>query len=167
MDGFYAHQFARKAGRALIGYSEGLYYVAQENASGCRKDNSDCRHIANIDAVPLSLAGRASTPLAWVDALTISKECTGQCLSDAVEFIRFASDRTQVEKSLVSRATTLPRYLLPALEFFYGDADFLGRMPLYAKFRVALEKAVTLRGANLNSRLRAIGRELDEHKLGK
>ena len=167
MDGFYARQFARKGGRALIAYAEGLYYVGQERANGCRKDNSDCRSIENIDAVPLSLAGRSSTPLVWVDMLTISKECTGQCLSDAVDFIRFVSDRAQVEKSLFSTSTTLPRYLLPALQFFYNDAGFLSRMPLYSRFRVALDKAVVLRGSNLNSRLKAIGKELDERRLGK
>jgi thiamine pyridinylase len=154
IDGFYARQFADGGGRALLGYSERLYYVAQES------------HDIEVDVIPMSLAQRREARLAWVDSLAISKACVDRCLSDAAAFIQFATDRAQVEKGLISSATGLPRYVLPALEFFYTDAGFLARMPLYAKFRRGLDGAVPIRGRKLNATLSAIGRELDEHRLG-
>lgn len=162
-DGFYARQFVRKNGRALTGYSERLYYVISEFHHSCRK--GECLNPQDIDLTELPLADGGSHPFAWVDLFTISRSCLDQCRNDAVAFIRFATGEDQVKRSLIPVGQRAPRYLLPALSSLYIDKTLLGKAPLYSKMYPILFKAVPVTGLSLNTRLRAIGKKLDEEVL--
>lgn len=163
--GFYARRFARMDGRALIGYSERLYYAIDEGLNSCKKANGmekECLKRDEIDFVELPLADSGSRPFAWVDLLAISSSCIGQCLNDATKFIAFVTKLEEVKKSLIPEWGTAPRYLLPAHVSLYNDPAILKEAPLYPRMLEAIERAVPVTGVQLNSRLRQIGKELDK-----
>ncbi|MDC3961879.1 extracellular solute-binding protein [Polyangium jinanense] len=161
---FYARQFARKRGRALVGYSERLYYIALEQHESCRK--GECLDLEDIEMKPLPLSDKGSHPFAWVDMLTISTTCDEKCLPDATAFIAHVTSSAEVKRSLLpARYGAPPRYLLPARTDLYTDKDVLVAAPLYSKLRPALSGAIPVRGRKLNARLRAIGKKLDKEIL--
>ncbi|TKC93059.1 hypothetical protein [Polyangium fumosum] len=162
--GFYARQFARKRGRALVGYSERLYYIALEEHESCRK--GECLDLKNIEMKPLPLSDKGSHPFAWVDMLTISTTCDETCLPDATAFIAHVTSAAEVKRALLpARYGAPPRYLLPARADLYTDKDVLAVAPLYSKLQPALADAIPVRGRKLNARLRAIGKKLDKEIL--
>jgi thiamine pyridinylase len=162
--GFYARQFARKRGRALVGYSERLYYIAQEQHESCRA--GECTGLQDIDMKPLPLSDRGSHPFAWVDMLAISSTCDEECLPDATAFISYVASAAEVKRSLLpARYGAPPRYLLPARAELYTDKDLLAAAPLYSKLLTALSGAVPVRGMKLNTRLRDIGKKIDKDIL--
>jgi thiamine pyridinylase len=162
---FYARLFARRQGRALVGYSERLYYVGEEVLNGCRK--GECRALDRIAMVPLPLSSRGSQPFAWVDSLAIRRQCTGACLADAEAFIRETTSVDAVRAQLTPEPGDAPRYLMPALDALYTDPKLLAAAPLYRKFRPALQDAIAVRQAGLNASLREMGGYLDKNALAK
>ncbi len=164
IDGFYAKQFARRRGRALVGYSERMYYLISENMNSCKK--GECLKPNEIDLKPLSLSDKGTHPFAWVDQLTVSSRCSGRCLEDAVAFIGFVTAKEEVLKALrPSRYDEGPRYLLPAIAELYSNEDLLNVAPLYEKMLSVLDGAIPVTGSSLNKRLREIGKKLDEDLL--
>lgn len=162
--GFYARQFSRKRGRALVGYSERLYYIALEQQESCRK--GECISLRDVEVKPFPLSDRGSHPFAWVDMLAISSGCEGQCLTDATAFIAYVTRAGEVKRSLLpSHYGAPPRYLLPARADLYTDKDILAVAPLYSKLGAALSGAIPVGGQKINAHLRAIGRKLDEEIL--
>jgi len=153
-----------KHGRALAGYSERLYYVALEQNESCRK--GECIGPKDLDVKPLPLSDHGSHPFAWVDMLTVAADCTGTCMADASAFVSYVTSVAQVRRSLLpARYGAPPRYLLPARAELYTDPEVLAAAPLYPKFLPALQNAIPVRGAQLNSRLRNIGKKLDKEVL--
>jgi len=162
--GFYARLFARGQGRALVGYSERLYYVADE-ALTCRK--GECLGLDHIAMVPLPLSSRGSQPFAWVDSFTVSSRCTKQCLRDAESFIQYVTSIDAVRAQLTPGWGEAPRYLMPALADLYTDAQLLKSAPLYPKLYPAVQHAIAVREAGLNTALREMGSHLDKNELPK
>ncbi len=163
--GFYARLFARRQGRALVGYSERLYYVGDELLNGCRK--GECRTLDRLAMVPLPLSSRGSQPFAWVDSLAIGRRCTSTCLTDAEAFIRETTSVGAVRAQLTPAAGEAPRYLMPALDALYTDARLLSAAPLYSSLYPALQNAIAVREAGLNRSLRDVGAYLDKAELPK
>lgn len=163
--GFYARRFARNDGRALVGYSERLFYVLDERLNSCRKDGEneqECIDPKGIDFIELPLSASGSQPFAWVDTFAIAKACRGQCLDDATAFIAFVTSKEQVKQSLLPAWHTAPRYLLPAHVALYNDKDLLKEAPLYSRMLSSLQRAIPVTGYQLNTNLREIGKELDQ-----
>jgi thiamine pyridinylase len=163
MEGFYARQFAHQHGRALVGYSERLYYIGQENLTACKK--GECIGLPDLALTPLPLSDNGSQPFAWVDSFAVASSCTEQCLSDAQAFLEHAAGIDEVRSTLVPVYGQAPRYLLPALTALYTDKSLLSVAPLYPRLYGAVRQAIAVRGKSLNKSLRDVGKKLDKEKL--
>jgi thiamine pyridinylase len=162
--GFYARQFARGAGRALVGYSERLYFIHEEKTQSCRKDEA-CLDLKNVAVREWPLSDRGSMPIVWVDVLAIGANATGQKQRDAEELIRFLVSSAAYRGILVPGWGESPRYLMPATSEMYSDPELLQAAPLYGELLPLLEKGVTVSRPGLNATLREMGRKLDEELL--
>jgi len=182
MLGFYPRQFAHLLGRALVGYSEQLYYVGNEELNGCRKDTKTAKQclrltdgagkalppdLADVDLLPMPLSETGSTSFAWVDSFAIDARCQRQCLLDAEAFIRHTASLNEVLAALTPGYGEAPRYLLPALAQPYRDTSLVAAAPLYPKFFSFVQNAIAVRSQALNAHLRDIGGELDKNRLPK
>ena len=165
MEGFYARQFAHQRGRALVGYSERLYYIGQENLTACKK--GECIGLSDLGLTPLPLSDNGSQPFAWVDSFAVTSSCTKQCLLDAQAFIQYTAGINEVRSTLVPAYGQAPRYLLPALAALYTDKALQGVANLYPSLYGAVQQAVAVRGKALNRNLRDVGKKLDKEKLPK
>jgi thiamine pyridinylase len=160
--GFYARQFARNRGRAFVGYSEALHSLLSEAMLSCA-DGDKCVNESSIDVGEVPLADRGSQPISWVDVLTIDSDCTGPCRRDAVLLLQFLNSDETFLKAVMPRWMQPSRYLLPARARIYGNAELLNAAPLYPKLKAIIEKAVTPTGPQLNDKLRAFGKTLDDN----
>jgi hypothetical protein len=68
LTGIYGQEFAAGRSKALIGYSELLHSVADDNL--------------RVATLPLDDAG--AVPLSWVDSFTVGIGCVDSCCADAV-----------------------------------------------------------------------------------
>jgi thiamine pyridinylase len=167
--GFYGRQFARGNGRALVGYSEQLYYVLTEASQSCRHDEKNCldpapeKHTSQIAVTEWPLSDSGSQPIGWVDLFVVSATARGQVLRDALTFINFMIDKQTYRMLLVPDGNLgeMPRYLLPAREDVYADPGIRAAAPLYESFRKAIGNAIPVTDSKLNERLRTIGSSLD------
>lgn len=159
--GFYARQFARGYGRALVGYSEQLYHVLTESASSCRK-NEGCLKHSEIRIAEWPIADEGSRPISWVDMFGISAKAHGKKQRDAENFIRFMMEPSTYKLFLIPGWGQAPRYLLPARDDLYRDPEILKGAPLYASFRERIDRATPITDVGLNERLRLIGKNLDK-----
>jgi thiamine pyridinylase len=157
--GFYARQFARGRARALVGYSEMLFYLLLETQQSCA-DGDGCIRDSEVGVRGLPLADAGSWPISWVDTLTIDDSCTGQCRRDAIAFVQFLNSEEILLSALLPDGIP-PRYLLPARASVYTKAELAKAAPLYPALRTIIEKAVAPTGPNLNEKLREVGREVD------
>jgi thiamine pyridinylase len=164
-DGFYARLFAHGRGRALVGYSERLYYIGEENINGCVR--GECTPLSEITIRALPLSDTGSQPFAWVDSLAIAASCKYQCAADAEAFIRHTSSIDEVRTTLLPAYNRAPRYLLPALAGLYIDKELTEAAPLYGPLLEGVKSAIPVRGRMLNTNLREIGRRLDNDVLPK
>lgn len=158
--GFYARQFARGDGRALVGYSELLFYALSESAQSCRKEDN-CIKQSDIRVTDWPLADEGSHPVAWVDMFVIDSKVSGQKLVDAEKFIQFMVRKDTYKMLLIPGYGEAPRYLLPAREDVYGDPDIQRSAPLYSAFRQHFDSADPITDIGLNQRLREIGAKID------
>ncbi|HWJ36760.1 MAG TPA: extracellular solute-binding protein [Steroidobacteraceae bacterium] len=159
----YPRLFAHRHGRALIGYSERLYYIERENRTACKKD--ECLAGNTITAIAPPLARSGARSFAWVDGFTVANSCTGQCLADAEVFIREVASADAVKSTLLPADGQVPRYLMPAMASLYTDPALLRAAPLYKDLYPVVKEALAIRGLHLNSNLRDIGKKLDNDVL--
>ena len=157
-DGFYARQFARRAGSAFVGYSEDTFYALTEIAQSCRHD--ECLTQSDINVAPWPFADEGLKPVAWVDMYMVDSKATGVTLRDAEAFITFMMSLTTYENLLVP-PDKVPRYLLPARADVFENSKVLKSAPLYSKFRPIIDQAVPVTAPGLNDQLRKIGAKLD------
>ena len=86
---FYARQFSERGCRALIGYSERMYYVVDHHLHGVREDEPSVgglsyndKYLAvgakDVEVVPASLSNNQGKTLSWVDALVLRKDLEKQ-----------------------------------------------------------------------------------------
>jgi thiamine pyridinylase len=161
--GSYPRLFAHKHGRALMGYSEGLYYIEREARNACQ--SGECLATGAITALAPPLAQGGARPFAWVQGFMVAKSCMGRCLADAELFINEVTSAKRVRASLIPAAGEAPRYLLPALVALYSDPTLLRAAPLYRDLYQAVEQAIPVRGPHLNRNLRDIAQKLDKEVL--
>jgi thiamine pyridinylase len=173
---FYAKQFAHRKSRALIGYSERMYYVVDEFINGVREDEAAVGSISfiwndtiktydpvgvyDVDAVSAPSADNGSKALAWVDVLTIRTGLDQQRTKDAQELISFFNSEKFTAELLIPAFGSAPRYLLPARNSLYTNRGLLQAAPLYTKFHEVMKQSVSLTAPRLNDELRTIGKEL-------
>lgn len=170
LTGIHGAEFARKRGKALIGYSELLHDVLTETQNGCP---DTCLSDKDIDVSDLPLDDAGSTPVSWVDSFTMSTTCKGQCVVDAVRFISMMNSDEMyltlllpVPLSFVQvpqPADTVPSYLLPAKASLYSNPALLGVAHLYPKMKTLVENARVPTSDKLNDKLRAIGKTIDKN----
>lgn len=156
-EGFYAALFAQHQGRALIGYSESLHYLLWESRNACAKEK--CRTDSDLGVAAVPLDDKGATQMSWVDLFVIDKKCVGQCLKDAIAFIRFVNSEAFLVQNLTGAP---PRYLMPARTSVYANADIQKSSPLYAQIVPILEHAETPTGPGLEQKLRDYGAKLDK-----
>lgn len=170
--GTHGAEFARKQGKALIGYSESLHDTLTETAS-C-SDPAACLSDKQIDVADLPLDDAGSRPMTWVDSFTLSKSCSTKtaCSQDAVAFIRMMN-QDDTYRTLLFPASLpflkapksyppVPAYLLPAKSSLYSDQTILASAHLYPKLRMLVENAEVPTDIHLNDDLRAIGKQIDK-----
>lgn len=162
--GFYARQFARGVGRALVGYSERLYYVIMETAQSCRR-NDGCIKGHDLAVKEWPLSDRGSQPISWVDMFVIDASAKGQKLADCETFIKYATTITTLRRILIPAWGDAPRYLLPARVELYSDQDVLKASPLHKDMMTIMQKAFPLSLPKLNENLRLIAKKLDTERL--
>lgn len=155
-EGFYPAQFARHRGRAMIGYSESLYYLLRESRNACVE--KECYTDGDLAVTNVPLDDKGVSPMSWVDLFVISKRCAGQCLHDAIAFIRYVNSQSALLQHLTGDP---PRYLLPARASMYTQASLLQKAPLYAKILPLVQDSATPTGAKLGPTLREYGARLD------
>jgi thiamine pyridinylase len=160
-DGFYGRQFAHGHGRLLVGYSEGLSPLLDEEKNACQ--SNECMNSAMIDVAALPLDDHALHPISWVDLLTIDKNCTGDKLNDAIAFIDFINREDEMLKALMpdNNTSRSARYLLPAKASLYANTNLLNAAPLYPKLRGIIEDSFPPVGTNMNATLRIYGATVD------
>lgn len=156
--GFYESQFARRHARAMVGYSEALYYVLWEAENACA-EKEKCYSDGDLNVSELPLDDHGSTQMSWVDLLTIDTGCKAQCLTDAAAFVKYiTSDATQLQ----ALTGYPPRYLLPASATLYANPLLQKAAPLYNQIRPIIEKAETPTAPKLEQTLRTYGETLDK-----
>ncbi|MBL8019717.1 MAG: hypothetical protein JNM27_08645 [Leptospirales bacterium] len=159
--GFYARQFARRQGRAFVGYSESLHFVHKARSYEC-EINEKCLTEEEIQVAEWPMSATGSHPIAWIDSLAIDQRLEGQKLADAVTFVRFLASSHIYRKALLPAFGQSPRYLIPALLAPLDDPDIVKAAPLYSQLRPIIWKSRAVYSEGLNRRLRKIGGELNK-----
>src|SRR5262245_49029277 len=145
--GFYARQFARGQGRALVGYSESLYYLLMETAHSCRHSEGCLRvdqHVSDIGVKAWPLSDNGALPMSWVDLLVVDASVRGQKLQDAAAFIAYVTRVATYQEALIPEGGEAPRYLLPARRELYTDPHLVDHAPLYPLFQPLIEQAAVV-----------------------
>src|SRR5262249_17342442 len=130
-DGFYPRQFARGSGSAYVGYSEDTYYILDETAQSCRKN--ECLGQDDLEVAKWRFADEGAKPVGWADMFMLDSKLTGAKLRDAEAFIKFMMKLSTYEALLVP-ADSSTRYLLPARDDLFSDPK-LASARLYPQFR--------------------------------
>jgi thiamine pyridinylase len=148
--GFYARQFARRAGAAYVGYSEMLHDALQETVTSCRVEDK-CLTASDIKITAWPFTDQNPHTPVWVDMFGIDARVHGAALADAEMFIRFATAHETYRRLLIPQAGEPPRYLLPARDDVYHDSDILTAAPLYPAFRHIIDGGVVNSAPHLNA----------------
>jgi thiamine pyridinylase len=159
-DGFYARQFARRAGSAFIGYSEATHDVLDETATSCRHEDH-CLTSADIRVGAWPFSGGGERQAVWVDMYGIDARVHGALHQDAEAFIRYAMQEQTYRALLAPAPGAVPRYLLPARDDVYHDPQILQAAPLYPQFRAIIDRGVVASAPHLQAKLRAAAAAVD------
>jgi thiamine pyridinylase len=168
--GTHGAEFARRKGKALIGYSESLHDTLTE-ANNC-SPSDNCLTDDKIDVAELPLDDNGSKPMSWVDSFVVSAKCAKTCTGDAVKFIQMMSrDDTYMALLLPGSLSFLmpepvyppiPAYLLPAKASLYSNKTLTASASLYPKLKTLVENADVPTDRHLNDDLRKIGKQIDK-----
>jgi thiamine pyridinylase len=168
--GTHGAEFARKRGKALVGYSEILHDVLAEIPNCSSTD--PCLSAEKLAVTELPLDDNGSRPMSWVDSFTLSTGCTGTCVDDATRFIGMMNrDDTYMALLLPGSLSFLnvqtpgprvPAYLLPAKVSLYTNATLTNAAPLYKALKPMVENADVPTDRHLNDDLRIIGKQIDK-----
>jgi thiamine pyridinylase len=158
--GFYARQFARRAGAAFVGYSEMTHEMLDETETSCRLEDR-CLTAADIRVAAFPFHDGAPRPVVWVDMFGIDAHVQGQKLRDAAAFIRFAVSLPTYRALLVPEEGRPPRYLLPPTMEAFDDPAILKAAPLYPAFRAIMEQGAVVATPHLQARLHAVAARVD------
>jgi len=156
--GYYARAFISGKARAYIGYSESLFYGLKQGLDNCLP-TSGCVSANQVAVRRLPTLNQDLNPkgLGWVDALAIAPKLSEQKKKLAEEFINFTISERAYKKILEPSYGQAPPYLIPARKL-----SNINNAPLYQKFYAAHAGRQTGTVLKLNSRLRALGKQLDQ-----
>jgi thiamine pyridinylase len=167
--GTHGAEFARRRGKALVGYSEVLHDVLSESALCSVSDK--CLTDGDIAVAELPLDENGSKPMAWVDSFTLSKGCNPDCTKDAVRFMTMMNRDDTYMALLFHRPLSfmnvpkpyppVPTYLMPAKASLYTNADLLKAAHLYPDLKALAENVTVPTDKDLNKNLRDLGKKLD------
>jgi thiamine pyridinylase len=158
--GFYARQFARRAGGAFVGYSEMTHEMLDETATSCRLEDR-CLTQGQIRVAAVPFHDGPPRPVVWVDLFGIDSSVHGQKLQDAADFIRFAVSLPTYRALLVPPPGRPPRYLLPATREAFDDPVIRRAAPLYPAFRAIMEQGAVVTAPHFQADLQAVATRLD------
>jgi thiamine pyridinylase len=158
--GFYARQFARRAGGAFVGYSEMTHEMLDETETSCRVEDR-CLNSAQITVTAFPFRDGAKRPAVWVDLFGIDARVHGRKLQDAADFIRFAVSLLTYRALLVPQQGRPPRYLLPATAEAFDDPAIKKAAPLYPAFRAIMEQGAVISMPRLQAKLQAVATRID------
>ena len=131
----YVEMFARGDADALIGYSERLHPILEE----------DWGAHGNLYVASATL-GQGDRPLLFTDALVLSQNCsTERCRDAASAFAAYYVSDEIFEVALMSRDlgdSAVPRYLLPSTTSAF-DFGKVSTDPLYRQLRREIDGAVS------------------------
>jgi len=159
-DGFYARQFARRAGSAFVGYSEATHDVLEETANSCRHEDQ-CLTAADIRVGAWPFSNGSEHQAVWVDMYGIDAHVHGALHHDAEDFIRYAMREQTFRELLAPPPGAIPRYLLPARDDVYHDPRVVQAAPLYPQFRAIIDRGVVASAPQLQAKLRAAAAAVD------
>src|SRR5436190_23174234 len=162
---FYSRQFAHRKARVKISYSEYLYYVGDEFLHGVATEENGIGdpNKDEIGVIGAPFADNDHKVLAWVDAVCLRANLTGETKRDAMDFIAAYTGDEFNRAVLTPSPGDAPRYLLPARTALYTDPMILKTAPIYPQLKKIVQDAVTVTASNLNGRLQKIGEELSKH----
>lgn len=158
--GFYSRQFARKKGRVLVGYSESLYYLIDENIRSCSKEDN-CTNQEDLTVKEWYFSDNGNHLFNWVDVLSVSSKLKGQELDDAIKFINFFTSEKIYNLALIPEWGEAPRYLLPAERNYFVNKQILDKAPLYKDFYKIIQKSDSFTEDKLSPTLRRVSRKVD------
>ena len=168
--GTHGAEFARKRGKALVGYSEILHDVLAESSNCSSSD--PCVAIDKLRVAELPLDDAGSRPMSWVDSFTLSTGCKTSCVDDATRFISMMNrDDTYMALlfpgslsflTVENPSPPVPAYLLPAKVSLYSNPKLTDAAPLYKDLKPMVENADVPTDRSLNDDLRKIGKQIDK-----
>lgn len=172
---FYARQFAERECRALIGYSERMYFVVDHFLHGVKDGEPSVGKIGwpesegykavgdlDVDVVPAAFSDQGQKMLSWVDVLALRSNLDDQTRKDALTFIEFFNSESFLCQILVPEFGIAPRYLLPARKSVYENNDVRRAAPLYGRFLEIMNESTAVSEDDLNAKLRAIGKSIEK-----
>lgn len=167
--GTHGAEFARRKGKALVGYSEVLHDVLAESALCSVSDK--CLTDADISVAELPLDENGSKPMAWVDSFTLSTGCKDDCAKDAVKFMAMMNrDETYLAllfhrplsfMNVPKPYSPIPTYLMPAKASLYANAELQKSAHLYPDLKRLAENVAVPTDKDLNKNLRDLGKKID------
>jgi hypothetical protein len=162
--GLYARQFARRRAAAYVGYSESLFYLAEEVRQSCiPRDNCIVEKDVQVSQLPF---GEKTRGVGWTDVVAMSSKCAGQCEADALAFIKFYTDDATTLSLLLPEWPSPPRYLMPAKKSLFTNPKLVKEAPLYPRLLELVSSVDMPTAPKLNDELRSIGAQLDDPAKG-
>jgi len=168
--GTHGAEFARRKGKALVGYSEVLHDVLTESGAFC-SGSDKCLSDGDISVAELPLDENGSKPMAWVDSFTLSTGCKNDCVKDAVKFMAMMNRDDTYMALLFQRPLSfmtvqkpypaVPTYLMPAKASLYTNQELLNSAHLYKDLKILAENVDVPTDKELNKNLRDLGKKID------
>ncbi len=152
------HEFTHARGRALVGYSERMYYILKEIERPT--EPTPVLDPANITVSIFNQGMESTTSLAWVDTFVLNSQLSKEKVDAAYKFLNFISSDALYIKKLLPHDSP-PLYLLSPYEKTYTLSEFAEAAPLYPTFRKELHSVSGFTTENLDLTLRSLGGKLD------
>ncbi len=156
---YFTHEFAHARGRALIGYSESLFYILSEIKQPT--DFTPTIDPQRIRAKLLNQGKASASSLAWVDSFVIDKSLRGRRLDAAYKFLEFVTSDKAYVSALFPPASP-SQYLLPAYRKTFTVPEIINKAPLYPDFLSCLGNVKSFSTPSLGDKLRKYGEMLDK-----
>lgn len=164
---YFTHEFAHGRGRALVGYSERLYYILSEIKSPT--DPTPVVDPQRIRAKLFNQGASTARSLAWVDCFVIDKSLNGRRLDAAYNFLQFVTSDEAYLLALLPPESP-PQYLLPAYKMVFTIPELVRQAPLYSDFLTSLNGVQSFSAPSLGNTLRRVGdkvnKTLPKHLIG-
>lgn len=160
VESFYARQFARREGGAVVGYSEMMYEVLDETAKACRLE-ARCVTAPELRVTSIPFADNRVRPMVWSDMFAIDAHVHGRKFTDAEDFIRYAVSMPAFRALLIPAQGQPPRYLLPAADAAFSDPAILKNAPLYPRLKSIVDQGEVVTALGLSTQMHDVAMRID------